>query len=185
MDSQTLFSPEKWILKGIPFIFGIGSLLHFCFDLSNRNLLIGLFTPVNQSVWEHLKMLPLPVIGWWALYYIVKGMTYGLDKDVWFTGALIALSTSLITIPLLYYFYTQAFGIKLMWMDILIFLFAVALGQSLALNCYRKGINIPAIWSIIIFIGIILVFVLFTFAPPKIPLFLDHTTGQYGIKPNI
>ena len=181
MDYQALSLPEKWILKGIPFIFCIGSLLHFGFDLSKGNLLIDLISPVNQSVWEHLKMLPLPVIGWWVLYYAVKGMKYGLDKDVWFTCALIALITSLITIPLLYYFYTQAFGVKLMWIDILIFLFAIALGQFLALYCYRKAVNIPAVWSIAAFIGLILIFIIFTFAPPKIPLFLDYTTGQYGI----
>lgn len=180
MDYQVLSFPEKWILKGIPLIFCIGSLLHFLFDLSRRNVLIGLIAPVNQSVWEHLKMIPLPVIGWWTLYYIAKGITYGMDKDIWFTSALIALVTSLITVPLLYYFYTQAFGIKLLWVDILILLLAIAFGQSLALYCYREGVNIPAVWSMVAFSVLILVFILFTFVPPKIPLFLDHTNGQYG-----
>ena len=32
-----------------------GTLLHFVYGWSGRNLLVGLVSPVNESVWEHTK----------------------------------------------------------------------------------------------------------------------------------
>jgi hypothetical protein len=42
-------------LVGIVFIIIIGSLLHFTFELSGHQA-IGVFSAVNESVWEHLKL---------------------------------------------------------------------------------------------------------------------------------
>jgi hypothetical protein len=50
-----------WELSGIVFLIVVGSLLHFTFDWSNRLPLVGVFSAVNESVWEHLKL------GFWSL----------------------------------------------------------------------------------------------------------------------
>jgi len=53
-------SKEKPILifelLGIVFIVLVGSALHFTFELSGDNPLVGVFSAVNESVWEHLKL---------------------------------------------------------------------------------------------------------------------------------
>lgn len=87
MNYKALSNPEKWILKGIPILFIIGSLLHFMYDLSGNNFLVGLVTAVNESVWEHAKMVLLPVILWWSLYYLYNGKRYDIDRNQWYTGA--------------------------------------------------------------------------------------------------
>jgi hypothetical protein len=53
-------------LMGIIFIVILGSLLHFTFELSGHQPLVGMFSAVNESVWEHLKL------GFWpALAYAI------------------------------------------------------------------------------------------------------------------
>lgn len=181
MGYKTLSPPQRWILKGILIIFLVGSLLHFAYDFSGGNILVGMFTPVNESVWEHLKMLPLPMILWWALYYMINGKKYNINWDKWVTSAAIALITSLITIPLLFYFYTEAFGVELVVVDILILLIAVIVGQLLAFYYYKYGKGIHYKAAIFILFVVVLIFIIFTFNPPQLPIFKDTETRQYGI----
>ncbi|NMB92292.1 MAG: hypothetical protein GYA31_01555, partial [Parcubacteria group bacterium] len=54
----------KLELIGIIFITILGSLLHFTFEWSNKNLLVGTFSAVNESTWEHLKLAVIPAIIW-------------------------------------------------------------------------------------------------------------------------
>lgn len=180
MNERISARPKNWILLGIPVLFGIGSGLHSLYHILGENLIIGLFAPVNESIWEHSKMVIWPVILWWLLYYGFHGREYDIEKDRWYAGALGALVTTLIAMPALYYFYTAAFGVELLWVDILILLAALALGQFLGLHIYRYGSGLPPALVILIFAAIILAFLLFTFYPPHIPLFQDAATGEYG-----
>lgn len=181
MRYRDLSSPEKWILKGIPALFIIGTIMHSVYDLSKDNIIVGLFAAVNESIWEHLKMVLIPVILWWVLYYYFKGSKYSINKNKWFQSALIALITSLITIPMLYYFYTQAFGVELIVLDIVILLLAIIFGQSLGLHSYRHGKGVNSSIITIVFIVLIVMFMIFTFYPPQIPLFKDSISSSYGI----
>ena len=146
MKETSLSPPEQWILKGIPFLFLIGGLLHFAYQLLGQNVVVGLFAPVNESVWEHTKMLPLPMIAWWTVYYAVFGRAGAINADQWFTAALMALLTALLVMPMLFYFYTGAFGVELLWVDVLILLVALVAGQLLGLHVYRYGQHyLPAV----------------------------------------
>lgn len=181
MKYRDLSYPEKYILKGIPILFIIGSMMHFAYDLSKNNLIVGLFTAVNESIWEHLKMVLIPVILWWVLYYCFKGRQHCINKNKWFQSAFVALITSLLTIPMLYYFYTEAFGIELLVIDIIILFLAIIFGQLLALHFYKYGKGVNSRIVIVFFVVLISMFMIFTFYPPHIPLFQDNTSGDYGI----
>lgn len=182
MRYKTLPKPEKWILKGIPWLFLIGSVMHFMYDICDNNIFAALFAPVNESTWEHLKMVLLPLILWWSLFYIIKHKQYSINKKKWFGGTLVALITALISIPLLYYFYTGVFGVHLIWVDILILLFSLMFGQLLGLHFYRYSKGISVIIVMVIFILLIVIFMVFTFNPPQLPIFQDAITGSYGIE---
>jgi hypothetical protein len=123
-----------------------------------------------------------PIILWWIIYYFAVGEINNIDINKWFTGALISLLTALITIPLLFYFYTEAFGVESLVIDIMLLFIALLFGQLLGLHfyiyIYSSGINF--VFSIIIFALSIFVFTLFTFYPPHLPIFKDSTTGEYG-----
>ncbi|NLL29735.1 MAG: hypothetical protein GX258_01495 [Clostridiales bacterium] len=173
MSFKRLSKPERWIVVGIPLIFIMGSLGHFIYEWSGKNLLLALFFPVNESVWEHIKLGNIPIILWWGFYYFINSRKYNLDKDKWFTAELAALAVSMITTPALYYLYTGAFGAENLIVDILIFFLAILFAQLLGLHFYRyyKGINSGIV--IVINILIILIFVIFTIYPPNLPIFIS------------
>lgn len=100
-----------------------------------------------------------------------------MDQDKWFTGGLVSLLTALISMVMLFYFYTGAFGVELLWVDILILLLAVAFGQLLGLHVYRNGAGINGKIVMILFVAIVLVFTLFTYAAPNLPIFQDMSQG--------
>lgn len=155
--------------------------MHFLVKLSGKSGFVAAIAPVNESVWEHLKMVLVPVILWWHIFFLLRGKKQELDPNRWFTGALVALGSALLTIPLLYYFYTQAFGVEFVVVDVLILLAAVTVGQLLGMSVYRNTNGIPWVISLVIMIGILAGFALFTFYPPHIPLFKDSSTGKFGI----
>ena len=44
------------------FISILGVLLHFTYEWSNDNPAVGLFSAVNESTWEHLKLIFFPML---------------------------------------------------------------------------------------------------------------------------
>lgn len=44
------------------FISILGTLLHFTYEWSQNNAIVGLFSAVNESTWEHLKLLFFPML---------------------------------------------------------------------------------------------------------------------------
>ena len=182
MKLKKSLTPEKWILLGIPCLFVIGVIFHYLYDLCGKFPIVGLIAPVNESVWEHIKLVVWPIIGWWIIYYLETRNKQTIDKNKWFTAALVSLVTAIITIPLLFYFYTGAFGIEdCLIINILILLLAVLFGQLMGLHVYRHSKGISANDVIIILVGIIALFMLLTLCPPEFPIFLDSLAGGYGI----
>lgn len=180
-NDRTMNGAKKYTYWGIPILFLAGSLFHFLYDLTGQLAIIGAISPVNESVWEHCKMVVLPIILWWSVYYAVKGKENGVDKDKWFTAALISLLCATITIPLIFYLYTSALGIESLVVDILILLAAVTFGQLIGFHVYTYGKGINAKIAFFLMIVILAVFIVFTFATPHLPIFMDGQAGGYGI----
>lgn len=171
--------PGAYILIGIPVLFLIGGLFHALFSVSGELFAVGLFAPVNESVFEHVKMVALPIFLWWGLFYLFRRR--GLRRDAWFSTALLAMFTGTISIPLLYYFYTEAFGIESLVMDALILLISVGLGQLLGRHYYKNGKGIDYRLALALMVIVILLFASLTVIPPKLPLFQNPMDGSYGI----
>lgn len=172
---------EKSHLLGISVIFFLGSLFHFLYALAGKSPIVGAIAAVNESVWEHQKLILLPMIGWWTLYFLFRKGSSQIDSRKWFSALLVSLIVSILVIPFAYYFYSGALGLHLLVVDILIFLLAVTAGQCLGMHFYRHSKGIPVYASIIAILLIVLLFIAFTFAPPHLPWFQDSLTGQYGI----
>jgi hypothetical protein len=171
--------PKIYILIGIPVLFLAGGLLHFVYKLSGEQLIAGLFVPVNESVFEHIKMVTLPIFLWWGLSYLLR--KDDIRADAWFTAALLSMTAAVLLIPTLYYFYTQAFGTELIAADIIILLIALGMGQLLGLHYYKYGKGIDWQIAITLMLAVIVLFAVFTLAPPKLPLFKDSLDGSYGL----
>lgn len=174
-------SPEKWIVWGIPVLFIIGSLFHFIYDFTNEFFPIGLIAPVNESVWEHMKLFPFPIFIWWIIYYIRRKDNIHFNKEKWLGGMLSAIVSSMILIPLLFYTYKGITGKQLLWVDILVALIAIAGGQLLGLHIYKHGNGIDKTLAFVLLLVILAIIIWFTVSPPEIPLFFDTESKTYGI----
>lgn len=161
--------PETYTLLGILVLFVVGSLFHFLYSLTGECFIVGLFVPINESIFEHTKMVVLPIFIWWFIFYLFRKKD--LFVNAWFTSALIAMISAIIAIPMLFYFYSQAFGIESLVIDILILLISLAIGQILGLHYYRHGKGIEYHFAIFLMIVIIILFAFFTINPPAFPIF--------------
>ena len=76
--NYTLTSAERKRIKTIElFAFIIASILgvifHFLYNWTGQIRFIGFFVPVNESIWEHLKLIFYPItIVSLAEYYLCK-----------------------------------------------------------------------------------------------------------------
>ena len=170
-----------YTIAGAVFVVIAGTVSHFVYEWSGNQPAVGLFFPVNESVWEHMKLAVWPTVLWWSLYLIFCGQKNQIDKNLWMTSAMLALITSLLAIPMLLYFYTGAFGVGIFWIDIIIFAVSVAAGQLIGLHYYRYGQGISIYISCGVIAIIVIMFAVFTFFPPELPIFEDVTNGTYGI----
>jgi hypothetical protein len=176
-----LSKPEKWLVFCIPIIFLVGGFMHFAYELAGDNVLVGMIAPVNESVFEHVKML-LPIVLWWSIYYISNGKRYSINRNKWFWACVVSWGCALLTIPIIFYTYRNALGVESVVFDIFILLLAITVGQIIGLHVYRYGKGVSFEISIMIIVLIIGVFILLTFCPPHIPIFQDANSGEYGIK---
>lgn len=172
---NNLKKEEKNIFLGIVFIFLISIPLHFAYEFSNNNYIVGIFTPVNESIWEHLKLSFYPTLIWWFISFLFISKNRKISAASWFVACTFSLVTSPIIITALYYINTGAFGIHSLVLDILSLLIGVFLGQILGLHVYTyKKSNIYDLYTAIsIILVIILLFTFFTFCPANYPIFIS------------
>ncbi len=56
---------HKWILLGIPVLILLGFPMHYIYQWSCNSPIVGAIAPVNESIWEHLKLTFWPMLLWW------------------------------------------------------------------------------------------------------------------------
>lgn len=170
-----------WDLAGIPVVIVGGMLLHFCFDWAGRRPVLAVFCPINESVWEHLKMAYWPLL-------VLTGVQLAVTEPAGalLTGRAIGFYT-MCALILGLYFLTAALlphaGLRTrLAMDGATFVLAVVLGQwvSYSVTAASNGRSELGIGSIALLIPAA-IFVWTTFAPPHLELFRDQMTGGYGI----
>ncbi|NLM63109.1 MAG: hypothetical protein GX190_02175 [Mollicutes bacterium] len=162
----------------------VGSLLHFAYDFFNNNFIVGLFTPINESVWEHLKLAFFPILFWWIVFYWRKNKRYNLKRNKWFLGCLVSIITSIIIILGGHYFMKFGLNIHSVLIDIILFYIAIFTGQYAGYHVYNfsEFSKIDNIYFPVVAIGvIIIVFIILTISPLKLPVFEDPKTNTYGI----
>jgi len=170
----------KYSLIGFIFVSIIGTLSHFIYKWSGYSIAAALFCPVNESTWEHLKLLFFPYLIWSIIEYRLLRKENQAIKGI-LLSKLIGVITGMTAIVTFFYTYTGATGKSIEILNILSFFIGVGtafLIDSLLIKQNRLKFDNPAIAG---FIAITALFIIFTFAPPLIPLFRDPLTSIYGI----
>ena len=159
-----------------------GVLLHYAFDRSGGSPVVACFSAVNESIWEHMKILFVPLL----LYGLIENHITRHRIENFCCVKLSGTVMGIFLIPMIYYTYTIGLGIKADWLNIATFFVvaaAVSGAETFLMNSCSSTCNSPKT-AVLILLLIAVTFVVFTFLPPELPLFQDPVTGSYGYKGN-
>ena len=167
-----------WQLMGFAITSFVGTLLHFLYDWLGEAVWISPFSGVNESTWEHMKLLFWPMF----FYAVVQSFFFKDRKDFWCVK-LRGILLGLILIPIIFYTYNGVIGKSPDWLNISIFFISAAIAyiyetktfNSEKFICRSTKLAFGALCLIR------LLFVVFTFKTPKIGIFKDPITGMFGI----
>ena len=171
---------KKWEVIGLFVTLAAGNLLHFVYDWSGENPVVAAISGVNESVWEHMKLLAVPWIFWSVVEVVVLRRSH-LPVLAARAGGLL---TGLLLIPLLYYGYTGVTGSDLSLVDILIFQLAVLAAFGISWFLLKRRWFCGMFWQIlgaVVMAGMLALFVWWTYQTPQLPVFIDPVTQQRGM----
>ena len=166
MKSRRTFTRAEIIINTL-ILGGMACLLHYVYDISGRRLFVGLLNPVNESVWEHLKLMFFPFLLWWLIIYYLKNEKCDASSNTWVIGCYFVIQ--LLCLSCVFYTYTSALGIESVFIDILLALYAISLLCVASHVLKYSSLEGSAIGSIIVVAIIFIAFILQF--PPKLPIF--------------
>ncbi len=167
-----------WQLMGFAVTSLGGTILHFLYDWLGESVWIAPFSGVNESTWEHMKLIFWPML----IFAIMQTFFFKEREDFWcvkLRGILLAL----VLIPVLFYTYNGVIGKSPDWLNIAIFFVSAAISyiyearlfHNDKLRCRSPRLALAALFTIAV------LFIVFTFFTPTVGIFKDPITGTYGI----
>ena len=153
-----------------------GALLHFVYGWSSRNALVGLVSPVNESVWEHTKLLVVPLV---VAGVVEAVLLRDVRRVAW--AVLVESLLGALAIVAVFYTYTGAFGTgPVLWVDITTFILIVAGGQWVHLRVLASRRFPPGVVSVLGVLAVLALYAAFTVSPPDLPVFQPGSSVPAG-----
>lgn len=145
----------------------MGSLFHFMYKFSHCNTLVGWYCPVNESVWEHMKLVFLPMLLWMLGEFSVENPTL-LIVSAYMAGIAVGI------VVIFFLYYLSWWGESIIY-DISIYVVAIAIAHTMSrYNIFNENVGM------ILLPVFILMFPLLTEYPPHIFVFKD--VNIYGAR---
>ena len=167
---------REWASTGFILSAAAGTVLHFVYGWLGEVLPVMVLGAVNESVWEHLKLLFWPVL----LFSIVEFVAWGYLRRGFVCSRILAACCGMGLILTSFYTYSGILGHSLVPVDIGLFFAGVALTFGLSTSFLKRNrFDSPLFqilgWVLAAFLSF--VFIRFTFFPPQLPLFEDASMG--------
>lgn len=169
---------RKYQIFSIIFTFVLGTILHFTYEWSGDNKIVGLFSAVNESTWEHLKLLYFPML----ITTIIGVFYFKKDLPNFLCSKTIGIVMAIAFTVVFFYTYTGVLGRNIAAIDISSFFIATILGEFVAYVLIVNKFKCNNKFAIFLLLAIFINFIVFTYKPIKIGLFKDPVTGNYGIR---
>ncbi len=149
----------------------VGTLWHFIYEWTGENTIVGAVAPVNESVWEHLKLLFFP-----ALFYFI--IEYFLSKERYenlISAGVIGIFTGMLTIIAFFYTYKGILGFEVPALDVLSYFLGLGVMLYVKSRILRnKFFSSKASKSLSLTITAVtaVLFVIWSFYPPTLGIFI-------------
>ena len=159
---------KKYVVEGFIVVSVLGTVFHFVYDFLGQNFFIGFFFPVNESTWEHMKLLFFPML-FYSLYMNHKLKT---DYPCITSSLLFGILLGTVLVPVLFFTYSGILGKNFLPLDIATFVISVILAffavYKLTLSC--KVISYKSLLRLLVFI-VAVCFLIFTYHPLAVGIF--------------
>lgn len=150
--------------------------LHFLYDWLGENPILGVFVPIDESVWEHLKLAAWPTFLWWTVGYFI----FHKQKELSFLRWFFASFFSLLLVPLMvvscFYVFSAGLNVHSLVLDILSLYAAILTGQLISIHVYNFTQKPKQLWFWLLAILSVLFLTAifwFTFHAPDLPMFIS------------
>lgn len=176
-----------WQLLGLTFTAVFGTLFHFLYSWT-KFLPFALFCAVNESTFEHVKILFFPML----LFAVFQFFFFRKDFFNFWRIKLSGILLGTALIPVLFYTYAGAFGAPPDWLNISFFFISAGAAYFVEGILFKRDEDCPHLFnerkhknfnalSVCVLLIFAATFILFTFYPPRLPIFKDPINGGYGV----
>lgn len=160
----------SFIIWGTIICFIIAWIQHSAYEFLGKPQFLAFLLPVNESIWEHLKLAFYPVLIVvlcpWNNY--IKSIP--LKKRIVMSAISVILSQSIILFG--YYGLKEGFLLEGLWVDLVLLIIGIIWGLFHGIMTENEKIgNFFYYLSIVYLIAMILLFWRFSFYPPSYPVF--------------
>ena len=167
-----------WQLFGFIFTCVLGTLLHFLYEWSGENVFVSVFSAVNESTWEHMKILFVPMFA----FSIAEKHFAKIDFKNYWCVKLRGIFLGISAIPIMFYCYNGIIGQSKAWLNIAIFYISAALAYAYEYKKFKKE-NVCCFSQNMALAFVCLIafaFFVFTFVQPPFAIFRDPVTQTFG-----
>lgn len=148
----------------------LGVLLHFTYEWSGENTFVGFFSAVNESTWEHLKLIFFPML----LTTVIGYFYIGKENEKYICGRVKGILAGIIFIISFFYTYTGVLGENIAIIDIASFFIGVIIAELVSYNIINlKDYNCNKNISGLSLILLLICFIIFTYNAPNLGIFKD------------
>ena len=127
------------------FTFILGTVLHFTYKWSNENKVVAVFSSINESTWEHLKLIFYPMF----LITIIGYFYIGKDIPNFLCAKTIGIISAMLFTVIFFYTYTGILGKNIAVIDIASFFVSIGLGEYISFRLMLGGFECNSLISII------------------------------------
>lgn len=171
---------KKNFIISLIMIFALSFLSHFMYDWF-PNTFTSIFFPVNESIFEHTKMVFTTMMVWGLISYFLLKKEY---KTNYLSALLFSTITTIIVLVIIftptYYLMNKK---ENMVITLVIYFIAIVVGQIVNYFILKRKnkLKILNIISLILIPVIFTVYGLLTYYPIKASLWRDYENNKYGI----
>lgn len=172
-------NPKKYLYLGAVLLFILAVPMHFIYELTNIKI-IGLVAPVNESVFEHLKLFSYPMV----IYSFIYGYKHKdkININNWFLAILVWWLVTVLGVLSSFYIMNAGFGIESLPLDIVFLFISLLIGAIVANHVYQYSHAMDYKFTMTILIIIVLTMSYLSVNPPKLPMFKDTENNIYGFE---
>lgn len=166
---------KRWHWIGGILVLLMSCPLHFFHTWTGGLPAAAWLAPVNESIWEHLKLLATPML----LFSVPAYFLYGRHYPNFLPVRLLSILSGMAGITVSFYTYTGILGANFLIADMMTMVFGTAMAYLFSyhfLHSSRFSSRKAIFQAQAGFLVLIIAFILFTWYPPDLAFFQDWQT---------